>query len=145
MKKPNQDWFNFYVKELEGAQQQTFKAFDKYFLCPCCYLPTLTERQGWNICLMCYWEDDGQDDHNADKVLGGPNHDYSLTEARANFCQYLISYRPSDSPGFENGIKKAELKKQVIEKYNLAMTATTIKERKKLLKEASALLRAIYK
>lgn len=143
MNTPKDDWFSFYVKELEIAQQQTFKSFDKYFLCPCCYLPTLTERQGWDICRVCFWEDDGQDDHNADKVLGGPNSNYSLTEARANFRQYLTSYRPSDSHAFGMTTKNIELKKQIIQKYNQALASNTIKERRKLLKEASVLLRSI--
>ncbi|MGJ4881685.1 MULTISPECIES: CPCC family cysteine-rich protein [unclassified Bradyrhizobium] len=43
------------------------------------------ERGGFEICPVCYWEDDGQDDHDADLVRGGPNGALSLTEARANF------------------------------------------------------------
>ncbi|WP_438349263.1 hypothetical protein ACP8HI_00785 [Paenibacillus sp. FA6] len=38
-------------------------------------------------------EDDGQDDPHADKVWGGPNSDYSLTEARGNFKKHYIMYR----------------------------------------------------
>jgi hypothetical protein len=34
---------------------------------------------------VCFWEDDGQDDHDADEVHGGPNRGLSLTEARRNF------------------------------------------------------------
>ncbi len=55
------------------------------FRCPCCGYLTLDERGGWDICQVCYWEDDGQDDHNADEVLGGPNGVLSLTKARVNF------------------------------------------------------------
>lgn len=61
--------------------------------CPCCGYPTLEERQGWEICCLCNWEDDGQDDPHADQVWGGPNQDYSLTEARENFKKYYIMYR----------------------------------------------------
>ncbi|MFD2115605.1 CPCC family cysteine-rich protein [Paenibacillus yanchengensis] len=50
--------------------------------CPCCGYPTLEERRNWEICSLCNWEDDGQDDPHADQVWGGPNQDYSLTEAR---------------------------------------------------------------
>jgi hypothetical protein len=53
--------------------------------CPCCHFVTLTERGGYEICPVCHWEDDGQDDHDADEVRGGPNYSLSLTEARANF------------------------------------------------------------
>lgn len=34
---------------------------------------------------MCFWEDDGQDDHDADQVRGGPNGKLSLAQARRNF------------------------------------------------------------
>ena len=53
--------------------------------CPCCGYATLNERGGWNICLICWWEDDGQDNHNANVVCGGPNGKLSLTRARINF------------------------------------------------------------
>jgi hypothetical protein len=42
-------------------------------------------RGAYQICKVCSWEDDGQDDHDADEVRGGPNGLLSLTEARANF------------------------------------------------------------
>jgi hypothetical protein len=53
--------------------------------CPCCGFITLPERGGYDICEVCFSEDDGQDDHDAGRVRGGPNGSLSLTEARANF------------------------------------------------------------
>ncbi len=61
--------------------------------CPCCGYPTLSERGIYDICELCNWEDDGQDDPYADEVWGGPNKDYSLTEARKNFKENLMMYR----------------------------------------------------
>ena len=52
--------------------------------CPCCRYYTL-EGEGNEVCPVCYWEDDGQDDLHADEVWGGPNADLSLTQARINF------------------------------------------------------------
>ena len=49
--------------------------------CPCCRCKTLRERGGFDICEVCFWEDDGQDDHDADVVRGGPNGALSLTQA----------------------------------------------------------------
>ena len=43
--------------------------------CPCCRARTLHERGSFECCPVCYWEDDGQGDHDADKVRGGPNSD----------------------------------------------------------------------
>lgn len=54
--------------------------------CPCCRFRTLHETGGFEICPVCYWEDDGQDDIDADKVRGGPNNLLSLSEARENFA-----------------------------------------------------------
>jgi Cysteine-rich CPCC len=58
---------------------------DGPYPCPCCGFVTLDERGGYDICPVCFWEDDGQEDHDADIVRGGPNGRLSLTEARANF------------------------------------------------------------
>ena len=56
--------------------------------CPCCGYPTLGERGGYEICELCDWEDDGQDDPHADEEWGGPNGHYSLTDARRNFRRH---------------------------------------------------------
>ncbi|WP_345359683.1 CPCC family cysteine-rich protein [Saccharopolyspora cebuensis] len=58
---------------------------DGPYPCPCCGFVTLDERGGFEVCSVCFWEDDGQDDHDADRVRGGPNGSLSLTEARRNF------------------------------------------------------------
>ena len=55
------------------------------YRCPCCAYLTLRERGGDEICRVCYWQDDGQDDHDVDEVRGGPNELLSLSQARANF------------------------------------------------------------
>jgi Cysteine-rich CPCC len=56
----------------------------RYVSCPCCGFWALTERNAFEICPVCFWEDDGQDDWDADDTKGGPNSS-SLTEARRNF------------------------------------------------------------
>jgi hypothetical protein len=65
-------------------------------VCPCCGYPTLSARGISDICDLCWWQDDGQDDASADDVAGGPNSDYSLTEARQNFAAHQTKYRASD-------------------------------------------------
>jgi hypothetical protein len=71
------------------------------YQCPCCGFLTLWERGGDDICPVCFWEDDGQDENDADTVRGGPNHDLSLTQARKNYistgaCEerFLKNLRP---------------------------------------------------
>ncbi|WP_366139412.1 CPCC family cysteine-rich protein [uncultured Rhodoferax sp.] len=69
--------------------------------CPCCGFKTLCKRGDDEICAVCLWQDDGQDDDDANEVLGGPNGDLSLTVARSNYrifgaCrkQDLLHVRP---------------------------------------------------
>lgn len=71
--------FDDYLKE---------KNNHKFFTCPSCGFPTLNERGGYDICNICDWEDDGQDDSHADKILGGPNR-ISLTESRLKIGREL--------------------------------------------------------
>jgi len=73
----------------------------KTYRCPCCDFKTLFGREGFEICPVCFWEDDGQDTHDADSVRGGPNGVLSLSEARKNFKlhqasapKFLKSVRP---------------------------------------------------
>jgi hypothetical protein len=53
--------------------------------CPCCGYLTLARRGAFEICEVCFWQDDGQDDMDADAVRGGPNALLSLVEARNNY------------------------------------------------------------
>jgi Cysteine-rich CPCC len=57
----------------------------KAYRCPCCNYKTLFGRGQDEICPVCFWQDDGQDDPDADIVLGGPNRELSLSQARSNF------------------------------------------------------------
>ncbi|MFC9065278.1 MULTISPECIES: CPCC family cysteine-rich protein [Streptomyces] len=52
--------------------------------CPCCGRRTLEARGAHQICQVCFWQDDGQDEHDADVVREGPNGSLSLTQARRN-------------------------------------------------------------
>jgi hypothetical protein len=58
--------------------------------CPCCGHATLSERGGYEICPVCFWEDDGQDNDEADRWRGGPNR-VSLREGRVNFLRFGAS------------------------------------------------------
>lgn len=56
--------------------------------CPCCRSLTLENRAAFEICPVCFWEDDGQDDRDADVVRGGPNASLSLSGARRNYRDF---------------------------------------------------------
>lgn len=64
------------------------KADGSLYACPCCGCATLHDRGGYDICPICKWEDDGQDDATADESWFGPNGGYTLTEARANYLEH---------------------------------------------------------
>ena len=53
--------------------------------CLCCGSRTLHTPGTFELCPVCWWQDDGQDETDADVVRGGPNGLLSLTAARANF------------------------------------------------------------
>jgi len=73
-------WFDGYVTALESVPPSALP-----IRCLCCFCRTMESRAGFEICPVCFWEDDGQDDHDADVVRGGPNGRLSLTAARANY------------------------------------------------------------
>ncbi|MGW0192078.1 CPCC family cysteine-rich protein [Nonomuraea sp. NPDC003201] len=74
------DWILALVEA--GGREALFSLPQGEYTCPCCFHPTLRMRGYFGFCEECDWEDDGQDDHDADVVRGGPNGSLSLTEAR---------------------------------------------------------------
>ena len=72
--------------------------------CPCCGYRTIEDPCGWDICRVCWWQDDGQDNEDANEPYGGANCELSLTEARINFLTIGISEadRPDLRPGQED-------------------------------------------
>jgi hypothetical protein len=81
---PSPDGVDYFVNVFGLPQPDTV------YHCPCCLYPTLPMRGGFEVCPVCYWEDDGQDSHDADRVRGGPNEAFSLTQARANFAAFGV-------------------------------------------------------
>jgi hypothetical protein len=84
-------FFEHYTSAADGGEMKVVRTY----CCPCCGLPTLSERAGYEICEICSWEDDGSNGY-------GPNA-CSLDEAREHFRQYLTSYSPTHeiSPKFQ--------------------------------------------
>jgi hypothetical protein len=80
-----QAWFAAYIDHIQNSSVIEGPEGGPY-RCPCCRHLTLPERGGYDICPVCFWEDDGQDDQDANVVRGGPNGRLSLTQARVNFA-----------------------------------------------------------
>lgn len=83
-----QQWFENYCRELSANSVVRGAELGVQFACPCCRCLTLDERGGYEICPVCFWEDDGQDDQDAARVRGGPNGSLSLDQARRNFARF---------------------------------------------------------
>ena len=88
---PGLKWFNKYCDDLENRSVVEPPIEGVRYRCPCCRYRTLEERGGFDICPICFWEDDGQDDQDADVVRGGPNGSLSLAQARKNFLEFGAS------------------------------------------------------
>ena len=116
----------------------------KRLRCPCCGYPTLGERAAYEVCELCYWEDDGQDDPHADEVWGGPNHGYSLTKARENFRRFLVMYEPEADPRIGGPDSEAALatKRRLMEAFGRLETVPS--ERPAVVAEIKAQERRLH-
>ena len=109
----SENWFHWYAEQVN--KKKSWAMYRERYLCPCCYMPTLDERAGYDICTICFWEDDGQDNDDASIVRGGPNSDYSLKEARENFKRHHTMYRESDRLAFDGQMKRiSKIKKMYV-------------------------------
>lgn len=122
--------------------------------CPSCAYPTLGRRAYYDICAICGWEDDGQDDREfatdlnhflPDEVAGGPNHSYSLTEARYNFAKYHQMYRRMDTRSFERTNEDRSLREALIAIYSELLPDVNEKHFIAALPRIYAAFRSIYK
>lgn len=101
---------------------ERLRSADGLFTCPCCGYATLSAVASYEICRICFWEDDGQDDPDADENMGGPNH-ISLTQGRIDFLQHGASdpkdLRHCRAPG------AGEVRMRVFEISDGRLTETT--------------------
>lgn len=118
-----------FVKYLFHLEEKCINSLPgKHYSCPCCNYPTLAERGAYHICVLCFWEDDGQDEPFCEEVWHGPNGNYSLSQARNNFSEYLTYCSPEDKEIFEMNKEKDHLKICLIQKYE-ALKNETSKEK----------------
>jgi hypothetical protein len=62
-------------------------AVELRYRCPCCGYKTLDAPGALQLCPVCWWEDDGQEDSDASEVRLTVNGQLSLNEARAHYAQ----------------------------------------------------------
>jgi hypothetical protein len=116
-------WFREYARRIELAMADRPRLGVGY-PCPCCGYPTLEiQVRGYEICSLCGWEDDGQDDPDADRVWGGPNYELSLSEARSNFEKYHEKFSPEQDTvrrmgGISNTPAEEEAKQEMVAAFD---------------------------
>lgn len=111
--------------------------------CPCCGYPTIGQGFG-NICELCDWEDEGQDDYNADEVIGIPNGQYSLVEARFNFEHYLQKRCPDDEFYRPDSDRRIEIKLKLIAAFDALMDGPSSEESARLWQMVEDCKQALY-
>jgi len=72
------------LRELGIAVDFVTGDVEELFPCPCCSYRSLAERSDYNICPVCYWEDNGA---RKPEQFSGPNH-MTLGEGQVNFALY---------------------------------------------------------
>ena len=71
------------LKKIKPEESEIEGDAEKLFECRCCHYLTLTEDRSYDICSVCFWEDDGATE---EKDYSGPNHQ-TLGEGRKNFAK----------------------------------------------------------
>ena len=104
--------FEKQLNELEkSGEWKTKNPIGDELQCPCCDYFTLGERGNYEICPICFWEDDGLAIKQLD-VPSAPNSGLTLREARSNF----IKFGACEKAMIENVIsldKRANFKRKI--------------------------------
>lgn len=86
------------VSEILHSNYEVEGLVDELFTCPCCEFKTLQTKGEYDICPVCYWEDDG----NLNPLYySSPNH-MTLAQGRKNFAEFgavsesLLQFLESD-------------------------------------------------
>ena len=70
-----------------GFHSGVHSHMDILFRCPCCGYRTLHTPESMELCPVCWWEDDGQEDGDAGEHRLTVNGALSLSEARIHFAE----------------------------------------------------------
>lgn len=134
------------IKKLVEFLRDKTNYDDIRYKCPCCGYPTLDSEAGYDICTICNWEDDGQSEEDADEILGGPNGEYSLTQARDNFRKYMCMYEPGKDMRLTGGdtTEEIELKKELMLAYESIKDYTKLKNYKEEYKRVLDIEQKIF-
>ena len=119
-------WFERYRAEVLAGEIKESAHLLKH-TCPCCGYPTLEQRGAYEICTICWWEDDGTDEADLGRV-SGPNH-ITLAEGRRNFelCFHSEGRGVEVNPGV-NDVKATRNRRRAAEGFDGMLSAATTEE-----------------
>jgi Cysteine-rich CPCC len=86
MSDPIKDGYASFEDFCRREDPEYLKGKNGKFQCPCCFNFTLGEVAAYDICPVCFWEDDGTTNEH-----GFSPNDISLDEGRINFQKYGAS------------------------------------------------------
>lgn len=75
------EWLVARLSELDSEVYEVVGPAESMYPCPCCGYDTVRSRGQYDICVVCYWEDDGA---TSGDEYSAVNH-MTLSEARKNF------------------------------------------------------------
>lgn len=79
------------VSAILGSNQEVEGLQEELYSCPCCEFKTLPTKGEYDICPVCFWEDDGSTDPS---YYSSPNH-MTLAQARDNFIEFGVVNKSS--------------------------------------------------
>ncbi len=120
--------------------RQKHYGFSKY-PCPCCSLPTIDEPGIYDICVVCWWEDDGRD---GDSPFS-PNR-VSLNEARKNFYRDFTMFPPGLEPeGIADTPEQKERKRELVALFDLVRSDTDSGSQDRIRSEINRMIAEIQR
>lgn len=141
------------VRDVAQSLTDTCYTKPRLDVCPCCAYPTLTCRESTHACELCGWCDDGQDDpgyrirfdyYGPDDIAGGPNYEYTLTEARLNFSRYQQKWRPTDKQHFDRFQATKAARKALVDAFDSLLPSVNPTSYIAALPKINALFAALY-
>ncbi len=78
------EWISAKIFELGGYSFRVMGDIEPMEACPCCRYRTLSQRGAYEICPVCFWEDDGS---SLPEQFSGPNH-MTVMEGQLNFAHF---------------------------------------------------------
>lgn len=112
--------------------------------CPACGYPTLIERGKNELCPICFWQDSGLDEKDADKIIKSPDGQITLNQYRIQIFHNLENFFTSiEKETMETFLLKQEL--SILNKLedDLYSNITDIWKQKELIDQVNKVIKIL--